>query len=318
MISQGILLQAINRYFPDVWPCSIEDWKEFGHDNKVIKQKKEAEINRQFLAWVENLVSQEGMVDALRRLKLSLEENHERKEFNELTAHVLVACFGITQYASDLRSDQLKLRHEFREFVENLNAQFKSLKDFKKAYRRNKGNGFGSESLPVSSGFPEALEKAGLQMKGEASDFLLPLDFLETLIDEYLDRLELDGELNGWGEMIFIKNKIDVLIYPQEVPRQAMREDSIVNCLSFHLSFLFRQYTSPDTDGPWLKNIKGAMPSDGRPCYEQAVDIANTLFSLVGIFEDGVHELSLQKVRQRVHNLTSNGVQLGSLFTVDF
>ena len=241
MIPPETLIQAINRYFPDVWPCSLKDWEEFGHDNNIIKQVKEAEIKREFLAWVENLTSQEYMEDALRRLRLGFEEIHGREELDDLTAHILVACFGTTQYASELRSDQLKLRSEFREFVENLNIQFQSLKDFRQAYRRNKGSGFGSESLPVSSEFPKALGKAGLQMKGEASDFLLPLDLLETLIDEYLDRLELDGELNGWGEMIFMKNKIDALIYPQEVPRQAMREDSVVNCLSFHLPFLFRQ-----------------------------------------------------------------------------
>jgi hypothetical protein len=313
--TEDILLQAISSYYPDVWPFRVEDDKG---DTETTKREKDASINAEFLRWVHEIKSQERMNDAFLRLR-EIADSRGNKEFKELVAHVLVTCFGVTPYADNLRSNQLSLRDDYRECIENLRQQYTSLKSFKQAYRRNKGYGFMGDSIPVSSGFSGALKRAGLQLEGQdPRKYLMPLDFLETLTDEYLDRLELDDVLDRQGELSFMKNKIDALIYPDEVPKQARRDDSSVNSLLFHLSFLFRQYTSPYSDSPWLKKIKGEMSADGQPCYGHVTDIANAIDSSSGFNSDEEEELSDQQVRQRVNNLTSNGVCLGSLFTVDF
>lgn len=342
--SEDTLLQAISSYYPHVWPFLMEDYKG---DNETTKREKDARIDAEFLRWVDEVKLQERINDACRRLG-EISSSRGSKEFEELVAHVLVACFGVTPYAGDLRSNQLKLRDHYRDCIKNLNAQFKALKSFKQAYRRNKGYGFLGDSIPVSSNFFDALKKSGLQMEGPAPDpapdpvlyrypdpdhdpdydpvhdrvpdrHSLSLDLLEALIDEYLQKLELDEELDVYSDLFFMRNKIDALIYPNEVPIQARSDDSAINSLLFHLSFIFRQYTSPDSDSPWLKNIKGEMPTDGQPCYGHVTDFANVLFSYAGIFQNEEQELSDKQVRQRVNDLTKkNGVYLGSLFTVDF
>ena len=248
---------------------------------------------------------------------MNLKNVGRAKEFDELIAHIRVACFGTTEFAGSLRSNQIKLRQEFREYIENLKVQVKALKEFKQAHRRNKQYGFGQDSIPVSYGFPDALKKAGLKMEGGLSGYQLSLDFIEDLVDEYLDRLELDNESGYWENDSFIINKIDALIYPHEVSKQAMRDDSVINSLLFHLSFLFRQYTSPESDKAWLKKINGEMPLAGQPQYGYTADIANAIFNLHANQDDSIG-LSSKNVMERVSNLTKIKVRLGSLFDVDF
>jgi hypothetical protein len=358
MIPQETLIQAINRYFPDVWPCSLEDWKEFGHDNKVIKQKKEAVINRGFLEWVEKLTSQERMVDVLQRLRAGLEEIRGREEFNELTAHVLIVCFSTTPFVADLNRDQWKLQDEYREHLENLKIQLGGLEKFLEGCKADRNNRYKPEEIMGTSDFFDCLKREGLKLTSSNPDKLrLSIDALKNLIggfirqlkfelygpvsdfdqtyQNFLQEIEDDGivgsrfsnsnadffrqlEVQNAAGPDFVGTKICSLIHTDEIAKQARGNKAIVNSLLFHLSFLFRQYTSSDSDGPWLKNIKGEMPSDGRPCYEQVTDISNVVLSFIGVFQGEEQELSDQQVRQRVNNLTNKRVELGSLLTVDF
>jgi hypothetical protein len=319
---QSNTIKALEAYFPTSWGYSVIEKKLGGKEAaKKWRENKLMEDLSKWLGWAEE---QEGFVDALTRMR-NLGDNRSKDEFEELKCHVLVISFFVTPgwyKPTDFEGDKIK---KHKECVENITNQVKGIKRFRESLKFNKNNSFQSKFIHLGfSNRLEVLKKEGLIPTENKDLDHLSLKFLDWLLESYLMDLEmcgfkLDENNSEFAGGVFLNRNIHgALVYPQELPRQAIREHAEINSYIFHLAMIFRQFTGKTSSGPWLTKFKGEMPECGGARYENVADLANALFSPLGWFEDESAELTDKKVMERIQGLLKKDVRLGSWLTVNF
>jgi hypothetical protein len=95
--------------------------------------------------------------------------------------------------------------------------------------------------------------------------------------------------------------KTGPLLYPDSHPldQQKAQPDAKVNGLLFHLTFLFRLYTSPNPHGRWMTGEP--MPKSGKPCISLVTLLTNATLK---------KKLSIERARLKIQTLVKKGVCL--------
>ncbi|MDC0947133.1 hypothetical protein OAS18_06435 [Nitrospinaceae bacterium] len=318
---QAKTLKALEMYFPDYWGYSEIEAKM---GNEAAKKWRENKLKEDLSKWLEEAKEQRGFVEALLRLRI-LDDIRSKEDFEELKSHILVVSFFATLGGNkpvEFEGDNIK---EHKECIENITNQVKGIKAFRKSLKFNKNNRFPPKSIRLGfSNSLEVLKKEGLIPEENKKLDYLSLEFLEWLLESYQINLEVEGfELGGDNSNFagggFLKRNIrGILIYPQELPRQAVRGPAEISSYIFHLAMLFRQFTDTTSSGPWLTKFNGEMPDCGGARYENVADLANMLFTSIGWLEDETKELTNKKVMERIKALTDKGVKLGSWLTINY
>ncbi|MBT5717559.1 MAG: hypothetical protein HOI70_11660 [Opitutae bacterium] len=323
LIDPAKAIQALEMYFPDPWwvPAHLEE--KYGGE-EAAKKWRENKLREDFSKWLEWAKEQEGFVDALTRMR-SIEGKRSKDDFEELKSHILVISFFASPgwyKPADFEDNKVK---EHKECIENITSQVKGIKEFRKSLKSNKNNHFQPDSIHLRFlDWLEVLKKEGLVPAENKELDHLSLEFLDRLLESYqldleLEGYDLGGDNSGFGFGAFMERKSHgVLIYPQKISRQAVREHAEINSYIFYLAMLFRQFTDTTSSGPWLTKFNGEMPDCGGARYENVADLANTLFTSIGWLEDETKELTNKKVMERIKALTDKGVKLGSWLTINY
>lgn len=315
-------IKALEMYLPDSWGNLVIEEKLGGKE--AAKKWRENKLKEDFSKWLEWAKEQQGFVDAIRRLN-KLKDERSKDDFEELKSHILIISFFVSPgwyKSADYEGDKVK---EHKACMENITRQVKGIKGFRESLKFNKDNHFQPKSIYLAfCDRLEVLKKEGLVPAENKELDHLSLEFLDRLLESYQRNLEfegfeLGGDNSGFGFGVFMERKSHgVLIYPQKLPKQAVREHAEINSYIFHLAMIFRQFTDQTSSGPWLTKFNGEMPDCGGARYENVADLANTLFTSIGWVKDETEELTNKKVMERIKALTDKGVTLGSWLTINY
>jgi hypothetical protein len=308
-------LKALEIYFPDSWGYSVNEGSLKAKE--VAKKLRENRLKESLSKWLEWAKEQRRFVDAL--LKLSnLDKSRNKEDLEELRNHILVISFFASPdwyKPTEFESEKIK---EHKECLENIISQVKGINRFRKGLEINKNNRFQSKSIHLGySNRLEVLKKEGLTPVKNKELEHLSLEFLDWLLDSYLVNLEMDGldidHINSSfsGGVFIERNRSGALIYPTDLTKQARSEHPEINSYLFHLSMLFRQYTHNEEKN-WLSQTQGDMPDYGKPSYKHVANLANSLFSSVGWFENSKYEFLDRNVLERIRKLQKMEVKMSS------
>lgn len=316
-------IKALEMYFPTSWgvPAHLEE----KYDGKEAAKKwRENKLKEELSKWLEWAKEQKEFVDALNRTK-DIKCKRSKDDFEELKSHILVISFFATPgwyKPAEFEGDKVK---EHKECMENITRQVKGIKGFRESLKFNKNNHFQPDSIHLRFlDWLEVLKKEGLVPAKNKELDRLSMRFLDRLLESYqldleLEGFELGGDNSGFGFGVFMERKSHgVLIYPQKIPKQAVRKHAEISSYIFHLAMLFRQFTDQTSSGPWLTRFNGEMPDCGGARYENVADLASMLFASIGWLKDETEELTNKKVMERIKMLTDKGVKLGSWLTINY
>ena len=313
-------LKALEIYFPDSWGYSVNEGSLKAKE--VAKKLRENRLKESLSKWLEWAKEQRRFVDAL--LKLSnLDKSRNKEDLEELRNHILVISFFASPdwyKPTEFESEKIK---EHKECLENIISQVKGINRFRKGLEINKNNRFQSKSIHLGySNRLEVLKKEGLTPVKNKELEHLSLEFLDWLLDSYLVNLEKDGldidHINSSfsGGVFIERNRSGALIYPTDLTKQARSEHPEINSYLFHLAMLFRQYTHNEEKN-WLSQTQGDMPDYGKPSYKHVANLANSLFSSVGWFENSKYEFLDRNVLERIRKLQKMKVKMSSWIHLD-
>jgi len=313
-------LKALEIYFPDSWGYSVNEGSLKAKE--VAKKLRESRLKESLSKWLEWAKEQRRFVDAL--LKLSnLDKSRNKEDLEELRNHILVISFFASPdwyKPTEFESEKIK---EHKECLENIISQVKGINRFRKGLEINKNNRFQSKSIHLGySNRLEVLKKEGLTPVKNKELEHLSLEFLDWLLDSYLVNLEMDGldidHINSSfsGGVFIERNRSGALIYPTDLTKQARSEHPEINSYLFHLAMLFRQYTHNEEKN-WLSQTQGDMPDYGKPSYKHVANLANSLFSSVGWFENSKYEFLDRNVLERIRKLQKMKVKMSSWIHLD-
>jgi hypothetical protein len=314
------ILKALEIYFPDSWGYSVNEGSLKAKE--VAKKLRENRLKESLSKWLEWAKEQRRFVDAL--LKLSnLDKSRNKEDLEELRNHILVISFFASPdwyKPTEFESEKIK---EHKECLENIISQVKGINRFRKGLEINKNNRFQSKSIHLGySNRLEVLKKEGLTPVKNKELEHLSLEFLDWLLDSYLVNLEMDGldidHINSSfsGGVFIERNRSGALIYPTDLTKQARSEHPEINSYLFHLAMLFRQYTHNEEKN-WLSQTQGDMPDYGKPSYKHVANLANSLFSSVGWFENSKYEFLDRNVLERIRKLQKMKVKMSSWIHLD-
>jgi len=313
-------LKALEIYFPDSWGYSVNEGSLKAKE--VAKKLRENRLKESLSKWLEWAKEQRRFVDAL--LKLSnLDKSRNKEDLEELRNHILVISFFASPdwyKPTEFESEKIK---EHKECLENIISQVKGINRFRKGLEINKNNRLQSKSIHLGySNRLEVLKKEGLTPVKNKELEHLSLEFLDWLLDSYLVNLEMDGldidHINSSfsGGVFIERNRSGALIYPTDLTKQARSEHPEINSYLFHLAMLFRQYTHNEEKN-WLSQTQGDMPDYGKPSYKHVANLANSLFSSVGWFENSKYEFLDRNVLERIRKLQKMKVKMSSWIHLD-
>jgi hypothetical protein len=322
MFDQAKVIKALEAYFPTSWGPSVIEGSLGGKE--AAKKWRENKLREDLSKWLEWAKDQERFADALRRLRTP-DDIRSKEDLEELNSHILVISFFATPdwyKPTDFEGTKIK---KHKECMENITNQVKGIKIFRESLKLNKKNPFQPKSFHLGLlNKLEVLKKEGLTPEENKELDHLSLEFLDWLLESYQLSLELQGfepgqDNSSCGFGVFMQRTTHgVLIYPQKIAKQAVREHAEINSYLFHLAMVFRQFTDKTSRGEWLTRFKGEMPDCGGARYENVADLANALFSSIGWIEDESKELTNKKVMERIKALTDKDVKLGSWLTANF
>ncbi len=313
--------EILKSYFPkdSNWWIDL-DWHDKGPNQpeKIIKVE--------FDKWLEWALKENTYTDALNRLK-KIKGKRSEKEFDELVWHVHSVSFSATPLNSKIKLNIKETFEDQKDNLQNIQSQILAIEKLRGLIKKQQGTPYDPLALLVTREefFDiDNIPREVLEYNWPHSDrdwFSFPFELFDKGLEIYLKRLKSNLTEDPSGENLvesMLAKKWGALIYPGNLTPQAKRKSAEINSLLFNLVFLFRQFTSDQSNKEFLKFTRGHMPDLGSPCYENVADISNSILFAGNIISEEDEGLDSTKVMERVRNLTSQGVQLGSWFGLGF
>jgi len=260
------------------------------------------DIDDSFEPWLDKFIASEVRIGASSNspgfgVKTALQKTCQldKTGITTLLYWVLCACY---QAATTDLSDRSR-RQKDSEFLKECPSQVKALTKIIKFMKR----------YPDYCSWP--LAQAYLTWRGDHPGYgiqvimgdnkSLPFATIcEPLLTNYATALKNGVGARNKGPWLH-RVKAGPLLYPDSVPldRQKAQPDVKVDGLLFHLTFLFRLYTSSNPHGRWQAGQR--MPTSGKPHIPLVTLLTNATLG---------KDLSIEVARSRVQSLAKKGVGL--------
>jgi hypothetical protein len=315
MATQIDKYKILATYFPQDYGW----WIDLNWDDKD-PTEPEKTIKEEFDKWLSWATKEDTYVDALDRLKNIQGERSER-EFEELVWHVHAVSFFAAPLNSKIKLNIKETLQDKRDNLQNIQSQVLAIERLRGLIKERQGTPYDPLSLFVKREelFDiNNLPKKGLEFYWPYPDrewLSFPFELFDKALEIYLKRLKADLEedpSDDYLEDLMLAKKWGALIYSSNLTPQAQRSCPEINSLLFNLVFLFRQFTSEQPDESWLRITRGLMPEFGSPSYNHVADISNSILTAAQILKGDEDGFDNTMVMDRVRNLTTQGVQLGS------
>lgn len=220
--------------------------------------------------------------------------NHlDKSQAGQLLLDVLLACYQAATY-TDLDKT---FRENCSEVLLELPSQIKAIDKITKFMRRYPTAG----SMALAQTVLEWKNKKlgyGLQFFTDEK-FSPPFaTIFEDFLNCYADELK-QGIIGIKSGNFLPRFKAGPLLYPKPLDQQRAQPNPQVSGLLFHLTFLYRFYTSPNPQG--RRQLGAPMPKTGKPCLPLVTLLTNATLG---------KDLSEQDVRSQINSLTKKGVTL--------